>query len=233
MGAGVMGLATALGARPGGTERGGLRAVRGRARQRLESRRLAHRSPLLSRGTLGAAGAGGVSALAGARGRLGPRAARPARDDRSRRLAGDTGMRWPRAASPFEVLDAAETGRRFPIRLENGESGLFQPDGGIVYADLALQALLGAATAAGAELRERTRVASIEDEGETVSLDGLACEGRRRDGGCVGAGPRGRGCDADARDRVVLRLRRARAVACSTRASVRPTTMRWRRRASG
>jgi sarcosine oxidase len=75
--------------------------------------------------------------------------------------------------APFEVLDRAETGRRFPIRLENGETGLFQPDGGIVYADLALQALLGAATAAGADLRERTRVVSIEDEGETVSLDGL------------------------------------------------------------
>jgi sarcosine oxidase len=74
---------------------------------------------------------------------------------------------------PFEVLDAAETGRRFPIRLESGETGLFQPDGGIVYADLALQALLGAATAAGADLREQTRIESIEDVGETVSLDGL------------------------------------------------------------
>ena len=78
--------------------------------------------------------------------------------------------------APFEVLDQAETARRFPIRLETGETGLFQPDGGIVYADLALQALLGAATAAGAELRERTRVESIEDEGETVSLDGLRAE---------------------------------------------------------
>jgi sarcosine oxidase len=75
--------------------------------------------------------------------------------------------------APFEVLDRDETGRRFPIRLEPGETGLFQPDGGIVYADLALQALLGAATAAGADLRERTPVESIEDEGETVSLDGL------------------------------------------------------------
>jgi sarcosine oxidase len=75
--------------------------------------------------------------------------------------------------APFEVLDRAETGRRFPLRLEHGETVLFQPDGGIVYADLALQALLGASIAAGADLRERTRVASIADEGETVSLDGL------------------------------------------------------------
>jgi sarcosine oxidase len=76
-------------------------------------------------------------------------------------------------AVAFEVLDAAEIERRFPIRPETGQSGLFQADGGIVYADLALQALLGSATAAGAQLRERTRVQSIEDEGETVSLDGL------------------------------------------------------------
>ena len=74
---------------------------------------------------------------------------------------------------PFEVLDAAAIERRFPIRMESGQSGLFQAEGGIVYADLALQALLGSATAAGAHVREQTRVASIEDEGETVSLDGL------------------------------------------------------------
>jgi sarcosine oxidase len=74
---------------------------------------------------------------------------------------------------PFEVLDAAEIERRFPIRMDRGGSGLFQADGGIVYADLALQALLGSATGAGAQVRERTRVDSIDDEGETVSLDGL------------------------------------------------------------
>ena len=72
-----------------------------------------------------------------------------------------------------EVLDAAEIERRFPIRLDSDQNGLFQPDGGIVYADLALQALLSSATAGGAQLRERTRVESIETEGDTVSLDGL------------------------------------------------------------
>jgi sarcosine oxidase len=74
---------------------------------------------------------------------------------------------------PFEVLDATEIERRFPIRMESGRQGLFQPDGGIVYADLALQALLGSATTAGAELREQTRIESIEDDGETVSVNGL------------------------------------------------------------
>ena len=80
--------------------------------------------------------------------------------------------------APFEVLDAAEIGRRFPIQLEPGESALFQPDGGIVYADLALQALLGSATAAGADVRERTRVESVEEDGETVLLDGVRAQGR-------------------------------------------------------
>ena len=74
---------------------------------------------------------------------------------------------------PYEVLERAEIERRFPIRLEDGQTGLFQADGGIVYADLALQALADAATASGATLRERTRIDSIEDEGDTVSLDGL------------------------------------------------------------
>jgi sarcosine oxidase len=74
---------------------------------------------------------------------------------------------------PFEVLDAAEIERRFPIRLEDDRNGLFQADGGIVYADLALQALLGSATAGGAQVREGTRISSIDDEGETVLLDGL------------------------------------------------------------
>ena len=72
-------------------------------------------------------------------------------------------------ASPFEVLDAAEIERRFPIRLEDERSGLFQADGGIVYADLALQALLGSATAAGAQLREERGSRRSTDEGETAS----------------------------------------------------------------
>jgi len=75
---------------------------------------------------------------------------------------------------PFEVLDAAEIRRRFPIRAEG--SGLYQRDGGIVRADLGLEALRDGAIAAGAQLREGIRVASIEADGETV----LAGEVRAR-----------------------------------------------------
>jgi sarcosine oxidase len=63
---------------------------------------------------------------------------------------------------PFEVLDAAEIERRFPIAAEGG-TGLFQPDGGIVSADLAVAALRDSALAAGAELLEGMRV---DDAGE-------------------------------------------------------------------
>ena len=68
----------------------------------------------------------------------------------------------------FEVLDAAEIERRFPIRIEPGGTGLFQADGGIVYADLALQALLASATAAGANTREQLRVDAVEEVGDGV-----------------------------------------------------------------
>ena len=73
----------------------------------------------------------------------------------------------------FEVLDGAEIERRFPIRIEPGVSGLFQADGGIVYADLALEALLASAVEAGAELRERVRVESVEEAAEAVVVAGV------------------------------------------------------------
>ena len=74
---------------------------------------------------------------------------------------------------PFEVLDAAEIGRRFPIRAEPGERGLFQADGGILFADLALQALRASAEAAGADVRERLPVDSVEEDGDGVVAGGV------------------------------------------------------------
>lgn len=73
----------------------------------------------------------------------------------------------------FEVLDAAEIERRFPLRIEAGASGLFQEDGGIVYADLALEALLASASEAGAEVRESARVESVEEEPDSVLVGGV------------------------------------------------------------
>ncbi len=75
--------------------------------------------------------------------------------------------------APFEVLDTAEIERRFPIRIEPGQTGLFQADGGIVFADLALQALLASAATAGAHLREQLRVHSVEEDGDGVVAGGV------------------------------------------------------------
>jgi sarcosine oxidase len=73
----------------------------------------------------------------------------------------------------FEVLDGAEIERRFPLRMEPGASGLFQEDGGIVHADLALEALLASAAAAGAEVRESVRVESVDEEADSVMVAGV------------------------------------------------------------
>jgi sarcosine oxidase len=73
----------------------------------------------------------------------------------------------------FEVLDGAELASRFPIRLESGTTGLFQEDGGIVYADRALAALLGSARANGAVVRESVRVEALEEEADSVTVAGM------------------------------------------------------------
>ena len=69
--------------------------------------------------------------------------------------------------APFEVLDATEIERRFPIRADGG-TGLFQADGGIVYADKAMAALAEALA-----IRERHRVDAVEEDGDGVTAGGL------------------------------------------------------------
>jgi sarcosine oxidase len=76
----------------------------------------------------------------------------------------------------FELLDAAEIERRFPLRIEPGTSGLFQADGGIVYADLALEALVASAVEAGAAVRESVRVESVQEEGDAVVVAGVRAQ---------------------------------------------------------
>jgi len=68
----------------------------------------------------------------------------------------------------FEVLDAAEIARRFPLRVEPGERALWEPTGGIVRADLALAALRDGGVAAGVRLLEETCVTALEHEPDGV-----------------------------------------------------------------
>ncbi len=78
------------------------------------------------------------------------------------------------AGLAFEVLEGREIARRFPLAVEAGESGLYQPDGGIVLAEGALFALHASAVSAGAQVLEETRVDSIETDDAGVTVTGAA-----------------------------------------------------------
>jgi len=70
------------------------------------------------------------------------------------------------AGAAFEPLTGERAAARWPVRPPGGWSVLYQPQAGIVRADLALRAFLDGALRRGAVLREQTR----------VSLDGLDAE---------------------------------------------------------
>jgi sarcosine oxidase len=63
-----------------------------------------------------------------------------------------------------ETLSAADVASRWPLRVDTDETVVFQPDGGVIYADRAHRALLDAAIERGAEVRPRTRVRSLAPE---------------------------------------------------------------------
>ena len=59
---------------------------------------------------------------------------------------------------PHEVMDAAETMRRFPaFKIPDDYVGVFQPDGGFIAAEAAIAAMLAQARAAGAEIQTERR----------------------------------------------------------------------------
>ena len=63
----------------------------------------------------------------------------------------------------YELLDAATARERWPVGVPEGWSALFQPEAGIVRADLAHRAFVDCAVARGAQLRENTRIDSLDD----------------------------------------------------------------------
>jgi monomeric sarcosine oxidase len=67
------------------------------------------------------------------------------------------------AGARFELLDAEAARARWPIGVRDGWSALYQPEAGIVRADLALQAFLDCALALGARLEEETRVEDVTE----------------------------------------------------------------------
>jgi sarcosine oxidase len=74
------------------------------------------------------------------------------------------------AGAEFELLHAGEAQRRWPVRVPEDWTVLFQPEAGIVRADLAQQAFLDSALAHGAELQEATPVSSLEDLDADVTV---------------------------------------------------------------
>jgi len=88
-----------------------------------------------------------------------------------------------------EILDAGALMRRFPaFRVPEDFIGVFQPDGGFVRAEPALEALLADAREAGAELRLEERVLAVVPDGagaRVVTERGTIAAGRV----VVAAGP--------------------------------------------
>lgn len=73
------------------------------------------------------------------------------------------------AGLPYEWLTSGEAATRWPgLRFE--DHVLFSPGGGRLRADTAVDALLNAAAAAGAELRFQVRVSDIQDTADGVSV---------------------------------------------------------------
>lgn len=67
------------------------------------------------------------------------------------------------AGAEYVLLDADDARSRWPVGVPDGWTALFQPEGGIVRADLAHRAFLDGALAHGARLQEKTRIESLDD----------------------------------------------------------------------
>jgi monomeric sarcosine oxidase len=75
------------------------------------------------------------------------------------------------AGADYELFDADAANRRWPVGVPEGWTALFQPEAGIVRADLAHRAFVDRAVAEGALVTEETRIESLDDvEAKAVVL---------------------------------------------------------------
>lgn len=73
------------------------------------------------------------------------------------------------AGAEYELLSAEDANARWPLGVPDRWTALFQPEAGIVRADLAHRAFLERAVALGACVKENTRIDSLDDvAGEVV-----------------------------------------------------------------
>lgn len=67
------------------------------------------------------------------------------------------------ADANYELLEAEDARRRWPVGVPDGWTALFQPEAGIIRADIAHRAFVDRAVARGARVEEDTRVDSLDD----------------------------------------------------------------------
>jgi sarcosine oxidase len=67
------------------------------------------------------------------------------------------------AGAEYELLDAQGARARWPVGVPDGWTALFQPEAGIVRADVAHRAIVDCAVARGARVEEESRVESIDE----------------------------------------------------------------------
>ncbi len=73
---------------------------------------------------------------------------------------------------PHQVMDAAETMRRFPaFKIPDNDVGVFQPDGGFIAAEAAIATMLAQARATGAEIQTGVAVHSVTPQGDGVCVE--------------------------------------------------------------
>ena len=77
-------------------------------------------------------------------------------------VAADTRRALAACGVRCETLSAAEVSARWPLRVDQGETAVFQPDGGITHADRAHAALLAGAIEGGVEVRDSSPVHGLE-----------------------------------------------------------------------
>jgi sarcosine oxidase len=80
----------------------------------------------------------------------------------------------------FEFLNGSEIERRFGLRVDKHEVGLFQPDGAVLHADRAQDAMSRAARKHGAEFAFETGVQNVAMEHDSVLLQTSAGDIRAR-----------------------------------------------------
>ena len=90
---------------------------------------------------------------------------------------------------PYELLEAKEVRRRFPmLRLADGQVAFFEAKAGVAFPEKLLRSWTGAAKHSGVELYQRCAVTAVEphDNGVRVCGDGFAVEAGQA---IVAAGP--------------------------------------------